>query len=217
MPVHVFITAEFAPTSAQETSWLAALPAGRQVQLRAAAPAPRRRSLLAAGLLAEALRRTGRATALLATWAQAPRARPTLAAPLHFSLSHCVGRVACALSSEGPVGVDVEVLAGVRAAEFMRYLDADERAWAGRSARRFASLWTRKEAVVKAGGSDGLRALPGVRTRPEGTLAILAGRTWHTVALPVGRFHVGHVALAAPAAAESLRIVRLRGAALPPL
>ncbi len=211
MPVSVFIAAEFSPTPAQQAGWLAALPSGRQAELQAREPKARHRSLLASRLLAAALHRAGHPPALLATWRQAPRARPTLAAALDFSLSHCDGRVVCALSSDGPVGVDVETVADVRAAEFMRYLDADERAWAGRSARRFASLWTRKEAVVKAAGSDGLRALADVRTQPDGRVATLAGCLWHVVALPVGAGHVGHVALAAP---QALRIVRLRGAAL---
>ena len=211
MPVCILIAAEFTPSPAQQADWLAALPAERQARLRAREPGARHRSLIGTRLLASALERMGHPPALLATLRQPVRARPTLEGPLQFSLSHCDGRVVCAVSSDGPVGIDVEAVAGVRAAGFLRYLDADERAWAGRSARRFAHLWTRKEAVVKAAGSDGLAAVPGVRTQADGRTATLAGRVWHTVALPVGRGHVGHVALAAP---EAVRIVRLRGAAL---
>lgn len=212
MPVCVLITAEFSPEPALEAMWLDELPTQRRDQLSTKEPRARHRSLLATRLLAAALRRAGHPPSLLATLQQPPRSQPTLAAPLHFSLSHCDGRVVCALSTDGPVGVDVEALAGVKAAEFTRYLGAEERAWAGLSARRFLSVWTRKEAVVKAAGSAGLAAVPTVETAPAGQVATLAGRTWHTVALPVGRAHLGHLALADHG--SPLRIERVRRAEL---
>lgn len=212
MPVHVFICAEFAPSTALEAAWLACLPAERRAALVRSTPVARHRSLLATQLLAAALEQAGHPRAALAALQQPPRGRPTLALPVHFSLAHCDGRIVCALSTGGPVGVDVEALAGVRAEDFARYLSEDERAWAGRSSRRFYSIWTRKEAVVKAAGSRGLAAVPEVRTVPGGRDAAFENRPWQTLPLPVGRRHVGH--LARLDAGEAVRVRRLTRRAL---
>ena len=78
-----------------------------------------------------------------------------------FSLSHCHGMVACAVTKEAAVGVDVECIdrdvdaaniaarffAPAEAAHLMQ-LDADTRR------DRFFDLWTLKEAMVKALGSS---------------------------------------------------------------
>jgi 4'-phosphopantetheinyl transferase len=127
-----------------------------------------------------------------------PGARPTVALPVHFSLSHCDGQVVCALSTRGPVGIDVERLGCLTAADFHVYLNHEERAWAGQSTRRFYSVWTRKEAVAKAAGSRGLRDVVKVEvdTRSLAPRAALAGRQWRTPEVPVGPDHVAHLALA---------------------
>lgn len=77
----------------------------------------------------------------------------------HFNISHCEGMVACAVSNDHPVGVDVEPgdrrapleLAGSLFAE-------DEQAWLARQPKTekgvgFFSLWTLKEAFIKALGT----------------------------------------------------------------
>jgi len=212
MSVHVLISAEFSPSPDLETAWLACLPAERRAALARSEPAARHRSLLATRLLAAALVQAGLPSMALATLQQPPRGRPTLALPVHFSLAHCEGRIVCALSTGGPVGVDVEALSGVRAEGFARYLSEAERAWAGRSSRRFYSIWTRKEAVVKAAGSRGLAAVPEVKTTPSGRLATFDSRTWRTEPLPVGRAHVAH--LARLDAGEAVRVRRLSRQAL---
>lgn len=208
-PVSVLIASEFSPSPALEAKWLALLPAERRARLAAGDRRARHRSLLAHRLLGEALRRHGFAASVLATLRYPARARPTLDVPVQFSLSHCDGRIACVVSTGGPVGIDVEALAGVKADGFIRYLSAAERTWAGRSSRRFYLIWTRKEAVVKAAGICGLAELPGVVTMPDEPRATFGGRTWQTVALPVGRGHVGHLALAeGDAAVRVERVLR---------
>lgn len=76
----------------------------------------------------------------------------------HFSISHCDGMVACALSSNLEVGIDVEPLdraAPLELADF--YCSPGERRWladlapANRS-HGFIKMWTLKEAVLKAAG-----------------------------------------------------------------
>lgn len=91
------------------------------------------------------------------------RGRPELAAPptrLRFSLSHTAGLVACAVTREREVGVDVERIApwARSAAVAERHFSPSERrVLAGLPPRdahaHFFSLWTLKEAYLKARGA----------------------------------------------------------------
>jgi 4'-phosphopantetheinyl transferase len=201
MPVSVLITPEFSPSPAIEVAWMARLPAARRAEIsRWVDGTARRRSLLGSRLLAEGLRRLGHPASALDSLCYPPQSRPTLALPVEFSLSHCEGRIVCALSTSGPVGVDVERLDGLTAGDFRLYFSAAERAWAGRSERRFCAVWTRKEAVAKAAGSRGLRDVSRVDTMSGAGRAVLDGRSWWTPAVPVGGGHVAHLALADEAA-----------------
>ena len=102
-----------------------------------------------------------RPTAL--TWIPGRHGKPELAPPwsgLHTSLSHSGDMIAAAVSTSRPVGVDVQHLVpGLDAVGLSaRFFPPDEARYVaagrGASARadRFAHLWTRKEAVVKAAG-----------------------------------------------------------------
>jgi len=97
------------------------------------------------------------------SWTPGRHGKPELAPPwsgLHTSLSHAGDLIATAISTDRPVGVDIQDLApgldlvGLSA----RFFPPDEAGYvaagAGPAARadRFAYLWTRKEAVVKAAG-----------------------------------------------------------------
>jgi phosphopantetheinyl transferase len=74
---------------------------------------------------------------------------------LHFSISYRAGCAAVAIATR-PVGVDVERLrAGVDDAGIaQRFFTRQEQAWLASSggAHAFFTLWTRKEALVKAAG-----------------------------------------------------------------
>lgn len=197
MTVSVLITSEFALSPALEAQWLASLPLPRRVQIDAwPDPQARHRSLVGSRLLDHGLRQLGYGDDALTTLRYATNSRPTLALPVSFSLSHCEGRIVCALSTQGPVGIDVEALGGLTAGDFRLYLSAAERAWAGRSTRRFYSVWTRKEAVAKAASQRGLRDVARVDTTHGENLAAFAGKLWHTASVPVGRRHVACLALA---------------------
>jgi 4'-phosphopantetheinyl transferase len=97
------------------------------------------------------------------TWTVGRYGKPELTPPwswLHTSLSHSGDMIAVAISTNGPVGVDIQHLApgldpvGLSA----RFFPPDEAGYvaagrdAGARADRFAHLWARKEAVVKAAG-----------------------------------------------------------------
>jgi 4'-phosphopantetheinyl transferase len=98
------------------------------------------------------------------TWVPGPGGKPQLAPPwsgLYTSLSHSADMAAAAISTGRPVGVDIQHLvpgldpAGLSARFFApaeaRYVAAGRDP--GARADRFAHLWARKEAVVKAAGS----------------------------------------------------------------
>jgi 4'-phosphopantetheinyl transferase len=103
------------------------------------------------------------APAAALTWIPGRHGKPELAPPwswLHTSLSHSAGMIAVALCAQRPVGVDIQQLPTDLDATRLsaRFFPPDEAAYvaagAGGSPRadRFARLWARKEAVVKAGG-----------------------------------------------------------------
>lgn len=195
MSILVLIASDFAVPPALEARWLKDLPPTRQAEIaRWPDRRSRHRSLLGTRLLREGLRRLGLRGAALASLRHTPASRPTLDLPLDFSLSHCEGRVLCALSCGGPVGVDVEPLGSLVAAEFPTYLSPSEHSWAGRDSRRFYSIWTRKEAVVKAAGHRGLAELRHVDTQAADAGAVFAGEAWQTAMIPVGIGYLAHLA-----------------------
>lgn len=144
------------------------------------------------------------------TWTPGPHGKPQLAPPwsrLHTSLSHSGDMVAAAISTGRPVGVDIQHLVpGLDTVRLSaRFFPPDEAGYvaAGRdeSARadRFAHLWARKEAVVKAVGS---------RLWPNLTIAV-HGRDVVSSAEPAGLHRVADVT--APASFRAA--VALTGAA----
>lgn len=198
MTVHLCPVFEVSP--ALEVLWLAELPVARSRQIAGwASAAARHRSLIATRLLLAALADQGRGEAAMTTLHYAANGRPRLDLPLDFSLSHGGDWVACAVSTAGPVGVDVEsVEPGVDASGFQLYLNERERAWAGCDARRFAAVWTLKEAVAKAAGSEGLAALPRIDARDASMRMRFDGCEWGAAPLPLDAAHAGHVAWRLP-------------------
>jgi 4'-phosphopantetheinyl transferase len=109
--------------------------------------------------------------------------KPTLTDGPHFSLSYAGDRVVVAVTSIGPVGVDVEDHAAVRFDGFDSVVLASaERAPVGAAAR--ATVWVRKEAILKATG-HGLAFDPSrvEVTAPDGPARLVA---WHADDPPAG-------------------------------
>lgn len=161
-------------------------------------PRDRQRFTVAHGALRIlAGRELGTRPAALA-WVPGQHGKPEFAPPwsgLHTSLSHSGDMVAAAVSSDRPVGVDIQdVLPGLDpVALSARYFPPDEARYvaAGRDASaqadRFAGLWARKEAVVKAAGS---------RLFPNLKIAVL-GRDVVSCAEPASSHRVADVAVPA--------------------
>ncbi len=109
-------------------------------------------------------------------WTLGDHGKPQLAPPwsgLHTSLSHSGEMVALAVSAERPVGIDVQHLIPRMdtVAMSMRFFPPDEAEYVAATddidvrADRFAHLWSRKEAVVKAIGG---RLWPNLRMPVHG-------------------------------------------------
>lgn len=97
------------------------------------------------------------------SWIPGRHGKPGLAPPwsgLHTSLSHSGDMIAVAISTGRAVGIDIQRLVpGLDPVPLSaRFFPAEEAGWvaagrgAGARADRFARLWARKEAVVKAAG-----------------------------------------------------------------
>ena len=129
------------------------------------------------------------------SWAPGPHGKPGLAPPwsgLHTSLSHSGDRIAAAISTGRPVGVDIQHLVpGLEVAGLSaRFFPPDEAGYvaagndASQQVDRFAHLWARKEAVVKAAGG---------RLWPNLKIAV-RGRDVVSCAEPAGPHRVADVA-----------------------
>ena len=98
------------------------------------------------------------------TFKYSQRGKPSLAAPLHFNLSHSEGLAALAVSTEFELGVDVEALLPLKEDIAPRYFSPRELAALAALPEHeqlsgFYRCWTRKEAVLKALGDGLARAL----------------------------------------------------------
>jgi len=130
-----------------------------------------------------------------------------LIAPVHVSLSRAGGIVAVAVSRLGPVGIDIEELSAVRRAGFdgVAFTAAEQlallplRGIAADRAR--ATMWTKKEAVLKLTG-EGLRTDPReIDVVLDGAAASVSGRAGvQLLGFDPGPGLVGTVAVRAPIA-----------------
>ncbi|MCX4744500.1 4'-phosphopantetheinyl transferase superfamily protein [Kitasatospora sp. NBC_01287] len=145
----------------------------RRRALGARHPLGRDRYVIAHGAAREILaRRTGLAPTAL-RWRTGPHGKPELSFPerdLTTSLTHCEHLALFAVTRGRPLGVDLERAPAQAAAErlaqrFYPPADAELVGTGSGAADRFARLWTRKEAYVKAFGgrlAEGLRQpMPG--------------------------------------------------------
>ena len=124
---------------------------------------------------------------------------------VHVSLARAAGRLALAVTTAGPVGIDLESVSDVARASVAAVLlsptetDAMRALPGGATEVALADLWTAKEAVLKAAGV-GLRVDPRDLTITLGTVAATAGAgdgaahsrlaAWRESPFPLAELHL---------------------------
>jgi 4'-phosphopantetheinyl transferase len=110
------------------------------------------------------------------------------AAGYDFNISHSESLLACALTDDGQVGIDVEFIRPLHdgARMFEQILAPQERLPPDADRELFFQYWTRKEAVIKAEGSGGVWDMPEVRLQDNE--ACYKNRSWrlHPLQLVAG-------------------------------
>lgn len=178
-------------------------------------PDDQRRSIVARGTLRMLLaRRLNRAPRDL-QFIEGAQGKPALTSgELEFNVSHSGDRVAIAIAGGTPVGIDIEVeqprmtdLVTLARRYFSRgEADEVERATGDEAMRLFFTIWTAKEAVIKAAGgglSIELAAFSVYPVRTEWTaVQNLSGRAtldgWQVAALPVAEGYRAAVCVQGP-------------------
>jgi 4'-phosphopantetheinyl transferase len=94
---------------------------------------------------------------------------------LHVSVSHSGELVAVALTSSGLVGVDVEAVRTIDFAAIARAVCTPAERLHVRAEADFFTVWTRKEAVLKATGEGLSRSMTSVHVTPPGSAPALLG------------------------------------------
>lgn len=183
---------DLAARGATLARWLAVLPPRRQMELAACDAAARIASLLGMALLASCARAAG--VPLAWSGLRFPEGgKPSWDNGGDFSIAHAGDRVACALAPQGvEVGLDLEACAGVTLESLRLVTSGDERALVASGRLDAASLWTRKEAVLKAAGR-GIRDVGAVRVgADEGELD---GRGYALLDVPLAPGYACTIAL----------------------
>lgn len=148
-------------------------------------------SLLGKTMLLEALKGYGDFT--LEDLSYNAFGRPQLNPPVDFSISHSENAVICGMSVQR-IGVDLEKIKPIDLRDYERFLRPEE--WEAITSsrqpeRRFYTLWTQKEAVIKAVG-EGLGLLTDIRI--EGQWAEVRGEQWHLASIELGEDYAACVA-----------------------
>ena len=181
---------DIAPLRGREREALALLSEERREKaLRIRREDARLRSI-GAGLL---LRETG----IASPFSYGGHGKPYIPGGVHFPLSHS-GELGALAVCGAPVGLDAEKIAPVRRAAARALTDEEREFMETDPERRFAYLWTRKEAVLKctgAGLSQPMNAFSAL-----GDAAILDGETLSLYTVEYGDYMLS-TAVSAPSAA----------------
>jgi phosphopantetheinyl transferase len=209
--VFIYYTLDLDGVSAtQEVVWLAELPYARALRCAEIRDRTARiGTLVGLQLLKLGMRETGANRFRLAQLNCPLHAKPGVSPPVDFSITHCTGLVACALSATTAVGIDAEHKRALTETTFRHCFSQREQAWAGRSSVRCLELWTKKEAAIKCDGDCDLRHLAGVRISRN--RARLNARTYALRPLALHPVYTAHLATRETAALVALRPCRNDG------
>jgi len=106
-------------------------------------------------LLIEGLKNYGFDSEILQKIKYTPYGRPYLKKNIDFNIAHSEDMVICGISNKTKIGIDTELVRPIEIKDFKSQLRSEE--WSGIMGKEniykeFYSLWTKKEAVIKADG-----------------------------------------------------------------
>ncbi|MFO8025976.1 4'-phosphopantetheinyl transferase family protein [Thiohalophilus sp.] len=116
--------------------------------------------------------------------------------PADFNISHSGQLVCAAALAGGRIGVDVEQFRPLKSDVIHKYLTTGQASECETDSNRFFDFWTRKEAVVKAHGQEGIVRLREVEL--YNGKAVFAGKTWYLTPLHLAEGYAGHIATDRP-------------------
>jgi 4'-phosphopantetheinyl transferase len=174
---------------------LAVLPIDMQIYIsRFKIDKDRKQRLLARLMLRHCLIQTTGNDSLLAQWQTDGNAKPYLPGWFDFSIAHAGNIVLFAYGSE-QVGVDVEEIDFIEYSSVTDFFHLEEQEFIAQAthdkSERFYSIWTKKEAALKAMGRgllDGLQQFSCVQEQ-----VAYAGHTWYFYPLTISPLYAGHV------------------------
>jgi 4'-phosphopantetheinyl transferase len=73
--------------------------------------------------------------------------RPYIDNKIDFNISHAGEYVVCAISDQGRLGIDIELIKAINISDFNQYMETEPLSY-----EEFYEIWTIKEAVIKADG-----------------------------------------------------------------
>ena len=114
---------------------------------------------------------------------------------MDFNISHSGAYVVCALCTAGRVGIDIEEIRPIDIQDFIAQMTRNQ--WESLRASKnrleaFFSLWTQKEAVIKADGRG--IAIPLNEIIVEGEKAFLADDIWRMKEVRIADGYCCHLA-----------------------
>lgn len=146
-------------------------------------------------LLGEGLIRCGYPSELVSDMDWDVSGRPFLGGGVDFNISHSDDYVVCAFSPTGRIGIDIEKVRPIDIFDFARQMTRKQ--WEEITAsenrlEKFFSLWTRKEAVMKADGRG--ISIPFDEITIEGEKVRLADEVWGLKEIRIAGGYCCHLA-----------------------
>lgn len=146
-------------------------------------------------LVVEGLVRYGYSPALLQNLVWDISGRPYIGGRIDFNISHSGEFVVCTLCSVGRIGIDIEKIRPIDLYDFKPQMTLDQ--WeeimaAGNRLEKFFSLWTQKEALIKADGRG--VAIPLDEITVKGQTSLLAGTVWRINQVTIADGYCCHLA-----------------------
>jgi 4'-phosphopantetheinyl transferase len=137
--------------SEQLMTWISELPEVKQRQIKKLRQ-PRDQILSLAGL--QLLKRSIPDFSLkpfsLADIQFPDKSKPMIPGDIDFNISHSGDMVCCVVSNEVKVGIDIELHRPVYGATMKKFLALNKKAADENEIKEFFSIWTKKEAIIKA-------------------------------------------------------------------